>query len=733
MNPYVARAMIKEPAAFVGRAVELHDLYTLLAGMQNCSVVGPRRIGKSSLLYHLTHPSTYRSHLPNFAPYVFAFVDLQELAGLEPDDFFSIAVERLERASQGRLQADVERDGTLPGFRLFLMRATDAGLRLVLCCDEFEMLSQNSRFGVDFFTYLRGLCSNYNLALVTSSRASLYDLCHLGDLQTSQFWNVFVERTLGLMPEDEARTLISEPFTRAGGTITQEDVAFVLELAGCHPFFVQIACYHLFEARKASVQPDLPTVEGRFLDEARRYYAYAWEQLDGVEQTALATLAQIEGHTIDPTIFQQLKRNALVSGTPESPLLVSCGWRKFIESEVRALPTSQPPISVLTELPSISPPSMVKTQTVYTDFDLKVEQIDPTSCRVLVLDSPAGQDSVVCQLPFNLDQVGEVMVDLGRQISRGVGKRVPDGITPVTIGEALFRAVFSGAVGQLFFESLGRVHVRGQGLRMKIHVDPEHSPQLAALPWEFLYNYQRRSFLSLNRLTPIVRYLDVQAPTDRPRISPPLRVLVIIASPTDLPPLNLSRERALIQRAWGGQSNVSVDFLDAATPLVLQNRLWDWGPHVLHFMGHGHFDAATGAGTLLFVDEGGDAMPVSGERLGVLLSNAPSVRLAVLNACQSAELSRSRELDPFSSVAAALVMAGLPSVVAMQFPISDRAALAFANGFYPRLAAGEPVDVAVAFGREALYLQMADSQEWGTPVLFMRVSDGRLFEIEKNE
>jgi len=230
-----------------------------------------------------------------------------------------------------------------------------------------------------------------------------------------------------------------------------------------------------------------------------------------------------------------------------------------------------------------------------------------------------------------------------------------------------------------------------------------------------------------------VRYLDVQAPTVTPRITPPLRVLVVIASPSDMPTLNLARERALIQEAWGRQPDVFIDFLEAATPLALQTWLSDWKPHVLHFMGHGHFDKATGAGALLFTDEGGESAPVSGDRLGVLLSNAPSVRLVVLNACQSAELSRSRQLDPFSSVAAALVMAGLPSVVAMQFPISDRAALAFANGFYPRLASGEPVDVAVAFGRETVYLQMADSQEWGTPALFMRVSDGRLFELEDSE
>jgi hypothetical protein len=333
MNPYTARAVIKDPAAFVGRAVELDDVFGLLAGMQSCSVVGPRRIGKSSLLYHLTHLATYSGHLPDPEPYVFAFVDLQEFAGLEPDDFFFTVVERLCQASRGRLEADPSQYGTLSGFRRFLMEAMDAGLKLVLCCDEFEMLSDNPRFGADFFTYLRGWCSNYNLALVTSSRSNLFDLCHMGNIQTSQFWNIFVERVLGLMPEDEARTLITEPFARAGGTITNEDVAFVLNLAGRHPFFIQIACYYLFKAQSEGVSPDHATVERCFLDEAHRHYTYAWKQLNEAEQTALASLLQA-GSTIGSDVFRRLQRSALVVGSPAAPTLVSDGWCRFIQSQM---------------------------------------------------------------------------------------------------------------------------------------------------------------------------------------------------------------------------------------------------------------------------------------------------------------------------------------------------------------------------------------------------------------
>ena len=83
----------------------------------------------------------------------------------------------------------------------------------------------------------------------------------------------------------------------------------------------------------------------------------------------------------------------------------------------------------------------------------------------------------------------------------------------------------------------------------------------------------------------------------------------------------------------------------------------------------------------------------------------------------------------FAGVAAALVEGGLPAVIAMQLPITDRAALSFSGALYRGLSQGWSVDSAVALGRTVLRFEL-DSPEWITPVLFMRVSDGRLFAPE---
>jgi len=75
------------------------------------------------------------------------------------------------------------------------------------------------------------------------------------------------------------------------------------------------------------------------------------------------------------------------------------------------------------------------------------------------------------------------------------------------------------------------------------------------------------------------------------------------------------------------------------------------------------------------------------------------------------------------------VRRGIPAVVAMQYPITDRVAVEFAGSFYESLADGLPVDAAVAEARKAVSIAVTDTLEWGTPVLFMRAADGAMFDL----
>jgi hypothetical protein len=100
--------------------------------------------------------------------------------------------------------------------------------------------------------------------------------------------------------------------------------------------------------------------------------------------------------------------------------------------------------------------------------------------------------------------------------------------------------------------------------------------------------------------------------------------------------------------------------------------------------------------------------------------------MAFLNSCEGA---RGSESDAFSSTAARLVSRSVPAVVAIQYEVTDKAAIEFSRDFYEAVADGLPVDAAVAEARTAV--SMRSALEWGTPVLYMRSSDGRIFDIQQ--
>jgi hypothetical protein len=203
-------------------------------------------------------------------------------------------------------------------------------------------------------------------------------------------------------------------------------------------------------------------------------------------------------------------------------------------------------------------------------------------------------------------------------------------------------------------------------------------------------------------------------------VAPPLRVLVATAEAENAPKLETSAEWRHVVTAWRSVAGTQVDTLPHTRLTTLREKLRIGGYHVLHFAGHGAFDAATGRGSLLLEHDDGSALGVNGATLaGLFRDVGDSLHLVVLNACGSGRATDAEGLDPFASVGLALVMAGLPAAVAMQRDVRDDAAELFASTFYARLAAGDPVSAAAAEGRLAVHLLDQNSFEWSTPIVLV--------------
>ena len=370
---------------------------------------------------------------------------------------------------------------------------------------------------------------------------------------------------------------------------------------------------------------------------------------------------------------------------------------------------------------------------IYLDFDLLIEPTDATATtyRARVLYSPAGQTETSFAPPLIELELENFLLSVGRPRRglRAIGS--PEMVRARTVGRKLYEALFNGPVYACLLRSLDLAEEKGHGLRIRLRL--ASAPALADLPWEYLYDPSLNRFLSHSVSTPVVRFLDLPRRSGPLAISPPLKVLVVIANPTDVEPLDVEAEWGKVQASLSALEQrglVQITRLPTATLAALQRQLRRSEAHILHVVAHGGFNHQTQEGVLLLEDEQGRSRLVSGNQLGTLLhDHRASLRLALLNACEGARTALS---DPFAGVAQQLVQQGLPAVVAMQFEITDRAAITLAESFYEALADGYPVDAALGEARKAIYTSGNDI-EWGTPVLYLRAADGLLFQIEETK
>jgi len=361
---------------------------------------------------------------------------------------------------------------------------------------------------------------------------------------------------------------------------------------------------------------------------------------------------------------------------------------------------------------------------IYEDFDLLLER-SAKGFRAQVLASSAGRATVDFQLPFSDVELENFLLKLGRTTRTVRRIESTEMTTAKSFGAALFNAVFAGDVRACFRSAVDEARRENTRVRLRIRLA---DPLLADLPWEFLYNPAVNRFLALSVQTPLVRYMELPEVIQPVAVTPPIRVLVMISSPSDYPALDVEAEWKRLNESLAdliSSGTIAIERLDDATLSVLQRRLRRAQYHIFHFIGHGEFDQTLQEGVLLLERDNRRGHRVGSQYLGMLLHDHDSLRLAILNACEGARSSRQ---DPFAGSAQCLVQQGIPAVIAMQFEIADDVASTFAHEFYGALADGLPIDAAVTEARKAIFAGGREI-EWATPVLYLRAPDGRIFDV----
>src|SRR5687767_12216782 len=213
----------------------------------------------------------------------------------------------------------------------------------------------------------------------------------------------------------------------------------------------------------------------------------------------------------------------------------------------------------------------------YADFDLLIEPGDAGTYRARVLKSPVGETRpVAVTIPFSDLELENFLLRIGRprrQPTRGEGS--PEAEVVREFGRRLFDAVFRDQVRDALADSRAHVEAEeGTGLRVRLRL--ADSPELADLPWEYLYDRDVRRFMALSQWTPLVRYLEMRGAVRPLMVRPPLRILMMAASPTDFPPLDAAAEWAKVRDSLGDlqeAGRVTVDRVPTGTLSALREML----------------------------------------------------------------------------------------------------------------------------------------------------------------
>ncbi|MCP4363454.1 MAG: AAA family ATPase [Chloroflexi bacterium] len=332
-NPFYHRGAIRQTEYFYGRKAEINQILGLLRNGQSVSLIGPRRIGKSSLLIHLVWPEV-RAKMGLAPPQaLFVWIDCQEFGGSPSEEMYEALLDGLMTAADetGLEVKPSNTPGTYRSLDRALHQISKQETAVVVLLDEFELLAANKQLTPYFFARLRGLTTKYGLAFLTASQRPLFDITAEEEILSSPFFNIFVTLPLGLFSEAEARGLLEQRLKESDCHFSPPLIDHLLFLVGPHPFFLHIAGYYAYQTltqgRPLDNDEAFTQLDAAIEMEADSHLNYLWQNLTAEDQYALA----IADGPIDS--LRLLEQQCLLNRTEEGYEYTSEILKRFVRRQ----------------------------------------------------------------------------------------------------------------------------------------------------------------------------------------------------------------------------------------------------------------------------------------------------------------------------------------------------------------------------------------------------------------
>jgi len=297
-NPFFNRGPIWQPQFFFSRPRETREVLRLIAGSQNCSLVGPIKSGKTSLLLHLARPGTLAGHGLAPAQYSAIYLSFEGLGRISQEQFFHLMVRETGRQTSGKIamvwpRFEARDEISFLELRDALDQLESAGERLVFLLDEVEMAARNPAFDLDFFSALRNIAARPGVCFVTATDCRLHEIAVAGREIGSPFADLFSLVRLRPLESNDAWKWV-HALAAASGVDLEPERDFITELGGGFPYHLQVVAHEAFDCKRGPyplTEDERLYVASRTYEQVEPILIIMWERLSAEQRdTAVAAV-----------------------------------------------------------------------------------------------------------------------------------------------------------------------------------------------------------------------------------------------------------------------------------------------------------------------------------------------------------------------------------------------------------------------------------------------------------
>lgn len=360
------------------------------------------------------------------------------------------------------------------------------------------------------------------------------------------------------------------------------------------------------------------------------------------------------------------------------------------------------------------------------DYLVRTERVAP--------GVPLAEELVTWPVAEWLATAGHLMNDPLKSVLQGEAI-AKNSVNLVALGQQLYNALFQGTLRDSWITAQGIAQNQQQVLRLRLGLKDN---RLARLPWEVMHAGDRP--LATGPYIAFSRYQTgvspgSHLPSNRSKLPEDIkiRVLMVLASPTDQASLDLLKQEGIrlqaeLHRQLPRSSDtghylpeIDLTLLDQPGREELTQALEQGKFHVLHYSGHSNL-GPNGGEIYLVSNRTGLTETLSGDDLAGLLVNN-NITMAVFNSCWGT-YTATTDIPKDSwerNLTESLVKRGIQSVLAMSERIPDEVALTLTQLFYRNLSQGYSVDLCVSRVRQGLISAYGSHQlYWALPILYLQ-------------